>query len=258
MQLNFDFAVFLTRLVHPNGVFLGALVTTLTVAVLAQLLGTVLGVLSALAERSAFAPLRVLSRGYVWLMRGTPALVQVFFLYYGLPLILGVNLFPREIDLGFTAISGAMIAGVIALGVNEGAYMSEIVRAGINSVDKGQSEAALSVGMTPGLAMRRIVLPQAARLIVPPLGNEFNQMLKSTSLLAFIGVYELFLDTQAGYARSFKPAEYFLAVAVWYLLLTTLWGIVQALLERRFAAGHGPVRAPGRRAARLALKERRQ
>lgn len=240
MHLNFDLAAFLTRVFQPSDVFLGALVNTVVVAILAQLLGMGLGVLSALAARSKSAVLRGLSAGYVWLMRGTPALVQVFFLYYGLPLVLGVDLFPREVHLGFATISGAMIAGILALGLNEGAYMSEIVRAGIASVDKGQTEAALSVGMTPGRALRRIVLPQAARLIVPPLGNEFNQMLKSTSLLAFIGVYEIFLDTQAGYARTFKPAEYFLAVAVWYLLLTTLWSFVQAALERRLGAGYAP------------------
>jgi len=237
-QLNFDFSAFSSRVFSPSGVFLEALVTTVTVAVLAQVLGTGLGILSALAARSRYAPLRVLSSVYVWLMRGTPVLVQVFFLFYGLPLILGIDLFPRELDLGFTRISGAMIAGILALGLNEGAYMSEIVRAGINSVDKGQMESALAVGMTPSMAMRRIVLPQAARVIVPPLGNEFNGMLKSTSLLAFIGVYEIFLDTQTGYARTFKPAEYFLAAAVWYLLLTTLWGLVQMWLERRLSVGY--------------------
>lgn len=254
MQLNFDFAAFLTRVFQPSDVFLGALVTTITVAILAQLLGLVLGVLSALAASSKSPFLRGLSGGYVWLMRGTPALVQVFFLFYGLPLILGIDLFPREVNLGFTQISGAMIAGVLALGFNEGAYMSEIVRAGIASVDKGQTEAALSVGMTPSQALRRIVLPQAARLMVPPLGNEFNQMLKSTSLLAFIDVYEIFLDTQAGYARTFKPAEYFLAVAVWYLLLTTLWGFVQSALERRLGAGYAPA---VRRKGMFSMLERR-
>jgi polar amino acid transport system permease protein len=238
---NFDFAVFFSRILQPSPVFLEALLTTVTIAVLSQLLGTILGVLSALAARSRFLVLRFVSSFYVWLLRGTPALVQVFFLFYGLPLILGVQLFPREFSLGFITISGAMIAGIIALGLNEGAYMSEIVRAGIESVDKGQMESALSVGMTPSLAMRRIILPQAARLILPPLGNEFNQMLKSTSLLAFIGVYEIFLDTQTGYARTFKPAEYFLSIAVWYLLLTSLWGFVQAALERKLSAGYAPM-----------------
>ena len=94
-------------------------------------------------------------------------------------------------------------------------------------------EAALSVGMTRPLAMRRIVLPQAARVIVPPLGNEFNGMIKNTSLLAFIGVYEMFFDAEVHYSTTFQPVEYFLAVAFWYLVLTTIWSIVQARIERR-------------------------
>src|SRR5581483_9901380 len=110
----------------------------------------------------------------------------------------------------FIAIDGVVVAGTAALAINEGAYMSEIIRAGILSVDAGQMEAALSVGMTRGLAMRRIVLPQAARVIVPPLGNEFNGMIKNTSLLAFIGVYEMFFDAESHYSTTFKPVEYFL------------------------------------------------
>ena len=98
---------------------------------------------------------------------------------------------------------------MVALGVNEGAYMREIIRAGIDAVDRGQMEAAKSLGMTLRLAMRRIVLPQAARIIVPPLGNEFNNMLKTTSLLAFIGVRELFGDADIRYSTTFKPVEYF-------------------------------------------------
>ena len=113
--------------------------------------------------------------------------------------------------------------------------MREIIRAGIDSVDKGQLEAARSLGMTHGLAMRRIVLPQAARVIVPPLGNEFNNMLKTTSLLFFIGVVELWGNAEIGYSQTFKPVEYFAAVAVWYLLLTTIWTFIQSRIERRLA-----------------------
>jgi polar amino acid transport system permease protein len=128
-----------------------------------------------------------------------------------------------------------VFAGVVALAINEGAYMREIIRAGIDAVDRGQTEAARSLGMTPALTMRRIVLPQAARVIVPPLGNEFNSMLKTTSLLAFIGVYELFQDADVHYANTFMPVEYFLAVACWYLLLTSVWTLIQAQIERRLA-----------------------
>src|SRR6476659_1341606 len=113
--------------------------------------------------------------------------------------------------------------------------MREIIRAGIDAIDTGQMEAARSLGMTYGLAMRRIVLPQAARVIVPPLGNEFNAMLKNTSLVFTIGVYELFADAEIRYANTFKPVEYFGAVAVWYLVLTTVWTLIQSQIERKLS-----------------------
>jgi polar amino acid transport system permease protein len=130
---------------------------------------------------------------------------------------------------------GAVFAGILALGLNEGAYMREIIRAGIDAIDKGQMEAARSLGMTYGLAMRRIILPQAARVIVPPLGNEFNAMLKNTSLVFSIGVYEMFSDAEIHYSTTFKPVEFFGAVAVWYLVLTGIWGVIQARIERKLS-----------------------
>ena len=110
--------------------------------------------------------------------------------------------------------------------------MREIIRAGIDSIDKGQMEAARSLGMRQSLAMRRIILPQALRVIVPPLGNEFNNMMKTTSLVYTIGVYELFADAEQGYSQTFH-AEYFVAVAFWYLVLTSVWSLIQAAIERR-------------------------
>ena len=118
--------------------------------------------------------------------------------------------------------------------------MTEIVRAGILSVDAGQMEAAKSLGMTYRRAMRRIVLPQAARIIVPPLGNEFNNMLKNTSLLVAISVPELYVTFSRLNGTLFAPFELFLAAAVWYLLLTTAWSIVQAWIERRLGRGYAP------------------
>src|SRR5205807_3631294 len=168
------------------------------------------------------APMRLISGVYVWIFRGTPLLVQIFFVYYGANELLGFTLIPNSLGLGLFSLDGAIVGGILALGINEGAYMREIVRAGIDSIDKGQMEAAKSVGMRYGLAMRRIILPQAARVIVPPLGNEFNNMMKTTSLLSVIGVYELFADAQQGYSATFKSV-YFVAVAIWYLVLTTTW-----------------------------------
>jgi polar amino acid transport system permease protein len=219
--------------VRPSSEMMLALWRTVYIAVAAQLLGTLLGVLAALGGMSKAAPLRWIAGGYVWLFRGTPVIVQIFFWYYGANILFGFDIFPREVSIAGLTLNGAILAGITALAVNEGAYMSEIVRAGIGSVDEGQTEAALAVGMTQSRAMRRIVLPQAARVIVPGLGNEFNNMLKTSSLLTFIGVYELFQDAQVKYSNSYQPVEVYFAVACWYLLLTTLWQLVQVQIERR-------------------------
>jgi polar amino acid transport system permease protein len=231
--LSVEWSIVADRIFRPDSEFWRAMVTTVSVAVVAQLLGIILGLISALAGLSRMRPVRALSAAYVLLVRGTPLIVQIFFIFFGANLFFGFNLFPRDVSIAGLVISGAILAGTVALAVNEGAYMSEIIRAGIQSVDPGQMEAALSVGMTQSLAMRRIVLPQAARVIVPPLGNEFNGMIKNTSLLAFIGVYELFFDAEVHYSTTFKPVEYFLAVAFWYLILTTIWSLIQAQIERR-------------------------
>ena len=154
-------------------------------------------------------------------------LVQIFFVYFALGL-------PNEVNLGVFNLTAEIAAGILALSINEGAYMREIIRAGIDSIDKGQMEAAKSLGMRYGLTMRRIVLPQAARVIVPPLGNEFNNMMKTTSLVYTIGVYELFADAEQGYSQTFHT-EFFVAVAFWYLVLTTVWTFIQAAIERRLA-----------------------
>jgi polar amino acid transport system permease protein len=231
-----DWHVVWMRIAHPDHPFFRALYTTVYMAVIAQIMGVVLGLLAALMRESRLAPLRWLSGLYVWLFRGTPLLVQIFFIYYGANELLGVTLIPNTLNLGLFSLDGAVVAGILALGINEGAYMREIIRAGIDSIDKGQMEAAKSLGMRYRMAMQRIVLPQAARVIVPPLGNEFNNMLKNTSLVFTIGVYELFADAEIGYSRSFQPAEFFLAVAFWYLVLTTVWTFIQAWIERRLAA----------------------
>jgi polar amino acid transport system permease protein len=224
------------RIAHPDHVFFLALTRTVYVAVIGQAMGVVLGLVAALMRMSKFAPFRFLSGIYVWIFRGTPLLVQIFFIYYGSNQLLGFTLIPNALHLGLFSLDGAILAGILALGINEGAYMREIIRAGIDSIDKGQMEAAKSVGMRYGMAMRRIVLPQAARVIVPPLGNEFNNMLKNTSLLFTIGVYEMFADAEIHYSQNFQPVEIFLAVAFWYLVLTTVWTFIQAAIERKLAA----------------------
>jgi polar amino acid transport system permease protein len=231
-----DWHVVWERLFHPDHIFVRALWTTVYIAVVAQVLGVVLGLIAALMRMSRVWPFRLLSGFYVLIFRGTPLLVQIFFVYFGVNLLFGFALIPNSLNLGLFSLGGAVVAGILALGINEGAYMREIIRAGIDAIDKGQMEAARSLGMTYRLAMRRIVLPQAARVVVPPLGNEFNAMLKNTSLVFSIGVYEMFSDAEIRYSTTFKPVEFFGAVAVWYLVLTGLWSMIQAQIERKLAA----------------------
>ena len=238
LSFQFDLNFFLKFVFQPSPALLGGLAITIYAAVIAQAAGVVLGVLSALAGMARNPVIRGISGVYVWFFRGTPVLVQMFLVYFGTPYLLGgIDLFPNHIAAGPIDLKGAVVAGIVALGINEGAYMSEIVRAGILSVDPGQTEAAKSLGMTYRLTMSRIVLPQALRVIIPPLGNEFNNMLKTTSLMSIIAVEEIFRVAQAANSATFKAFEAYFGVALYYLLLTTIWSLIQARVEARFARG---------------------
>ena len=242
----YDWNIFWDSLIRPSPRIISGLWLTVGIAVTAQLIGVVLGVLGAIGRLAKFRPARYAANFYVWIFRGTPLLVQIMFLYYGL-LVTRIYGWPDLTLLGIT-LPSVIQAGIFALGVNEGAYMTEIVRAGILSVDPGQLEAARSLGMTYPKAMRRIVLPQAARVVVPPLGNEFNNMLKSTSLLFLLAVPELFVtfsQLNGSGPTSFHPFELFLACAIWFLGLTTIWSIIQAFIERRLGRGFGGETPPG-------------
>jgi polar amino acid transport system permease protein len=218
-------------------VIVPAVVSVVLMAVIAQALGIVLGLLAALAGRSRNALIHRISAVYVWIFRGTPVLVQILLLYFGVPRLLGMDPFPNTYGFLPALISGPFVAATLALGVNEGAYMSEIIRAGILSVDSGQAEAAKSLGMTPRMTMSRIVLPQAMRVIIPPLGNEFNNMIKTTSLASVITVSELVLVAGVRYGATFKPFEPLVGISIYYLAMTTVWGVVQSRIERKFGAG---------------------
>jgi polar amino acid transport system permease protein len=222
-------------LFHPSPAVVNGIGLTLLISVLAQSIGVVLGVFAAIAKMAKFYPFRLAAGLYIWLFRGTPLLVQLMFFYYGFPTA-GIFRWPA-IEIGPVFVLPEVLAGIVILGVNEGAYMAEIVRAGILSVDPGQTEASKSLGMNYGQTMRRIVLPQAARVIIPPLGNEFNNMLKTTSLLTIISVFELYNTTSVAAGRTFTQFELFGATAIWYLAMTTIWGFVQARIERKFAKG---------------------
>ena len=220
-----------SRIASPDSVFVHALWATVYISVVAQVLGIILGLIAALMRMSHFRLLRAISGAYVLVFRGTPVLVQIIFIWIIMP--------GRIIDLGVITLPQEVVAGILALGINEGAYMREIIRAGIDSIDRGQMEAGKSLGMRYGAIMRRIVLPQAARVIVPPLGNEFNNMMKTSSLIYIIGVYELFGDAEQVFSSSQNAAP-FIAVAFWYLVLTSVWSVFQAVIERRLAISeHG-------------------
>ncbi|MDQ2984114.1 MAG: amino acid ABC transporter permease [Actinomycetota bacterium] len=238
----------LGELINPQSEFWLALWRTVYISVAAQIAGVILGLIAALMRMSRLLPFRLISGLYVLIFRGTPVIVQIFFVYFGANLLFGFNLIPNDANFVAFTISGAAFAGIVALAVNEGAYMREIIRAGIDSIDKGQMEAAKSLGMPNRLAMRRIVLPQAARVIVPPLGNEFNNMMKTSSLVFFIGVTELFGEAEIRYSTTFKPVEYFLGAAFWYLVLTSVWSVIQVQIERKLGASE--------RGDELSLRER--
>jgi polar amino acid transport system permease protein len=244
---QYDWSIFFNSIFRPDGQIVGGVVLTLSISVVSQVIGVILGVFGELGKMAKFLPFRIVANLYVWFFRGTPLLVQIKFFFFGLSVTKLYN-WP-SIDLFGLSIPGEIQAGIFALGVNEGAYMSEIVRAGILSIDPGQLEAAKSLGMTFGLAMRRIVLPQAARVIVPPLGNEFNNMLKTTSLLVILGngpeLYVTYSRKNGSGPTSFHPFELFLAAAVWYLLLTTSWSIIQARIEARLGRGMRGESPPG-------------
>lgn len=228
----FSWDTFAQHLLEPSSFFLHGLWLTLSISVISQSIGTALGVAGALGTQSRFRVVRIVVAFYIWLFRGTPLLVQIVFVYTALA---AANIFRfQDLDIGFVVIPGNIQAGIFALSLNEGAYMTEIVRAGILSIDHGQTEAAKSLGMTYFKLMRRIILPQAARVIIPPLGNEFNSMLKNTTLLSVIGVPEMMQVTETQISATFRSFELLSVIALYYLVLTTLWGFAQRALDRRF------------------------
>jgi polar amino acid transport system permease protein len=178
---------------------------------------------------------------YIWLFRGTPVLVQILFWFNIAALYprfsIGIPFGPQFVHFSAAAAITPFVAGVLALGLNEGAYMAEIVRAGIISVEEGQTEAAQSLGMTRLLTMRRIVLPQAMRVIIPPTGNETISMLKTSSLVSVIAVTELLYTAQLIYAVNYRTIPLLLVVSIWYLVMTTVLSVGQYYLERHFGRG---------------------
>jgi polar amino acid transport system permease protein len=229
--LKFDWTFFFHNLVSPSPAFLSGLALTIIISVIAMSLALIIGTLVALMGRSKIGVLRWIAATYVWIIRGTPLLVQLMIIYLGFAAV-GLFRFNDGNFLGFTVLA-AVQAAIVGLTIHESAYVSEIVRAGLESVDRGQSEASMALGMRPGAAMRWIILPQALRIIVPPLGNNFNGLMKTTSVLSIIGVSEMFLVAQAVSSATFKTFEILIVAAIYYLALTTVWTFIQAAIERK-------------------------
>lgn len=231
--MHFDWQFFWKSLFTPSERFLNGLVLTIVISVVAMVLATVAGLVIALLRRSRFAVLRWCASLYIWAVRGTPLLVQLVIIYTGLAAV-GLYQF-HDVSLFGLSVKAAIQAAIVGLTINESAYIAEIIRAGLDSVPKGQFEAAESLGMKPAKVMRWIIVPQSLRVMVPPMGNSFNGMMKTTSVLSVIGVSEMFLVTQSISSATFHTFEIFIVAALYYLALTTIWTVIQAEIENRLA-----------------------
>ncbi len=226
--------------IHSLPVLLLGAVKTLQITTISVFIGCILGLAAGLARLSQRRILRFLATCYVDFIRGTPLLVQVVIVYFGIPQVLreiqsylvnayGITPFFKNIPV--------FLAAVIACSLNSGAYVAEIFRAGIQSIDKGQMEAARSLGMTHGQAMRYVILPQAFKRVIPPLGNEFIALLKDTSVLSVIGFEELFRRGQLIVGATYQAFQIYLTVAFIYLVMVIAFSRLVDYLERRLKTG---------------------
>ncbi|MEM1289265.1 MAG: amino acid ABC transporter permease [Pseudomonadota bacterium] len=225
--MNWSWEVFFSYFV--NGVMLQGAWTTVWLSVISMILGLGLGVIAAMAKMYGNRAMRWIAEFYIWLFRGTPILIQLVIIYTGLPQ-LGIRLSVIE-------------SAIIGLALNEGAYIAEIIRSGIMSVDKGQTDASRAVGMTWRQRMWMVILPQATRTIIPPLGNQFNGMLKTTSLASVISMEELMRTAQMLAQVEFRVLESYTVAAVWYLILVSIWSLIQIRIEAHYEKPFGPLEA---------------
>lgn len=238
-RINFDLEFFFRYLFNPPDIIWHGLGITVEVAIIAQTAGVILGLGVALARLSRNPIFRGWAILYSWAWRGTPILVQLLIVYTGIAAA-GIYRYP-DFEIGPIVVPGALQAALITLSLNEAAYMGEIFRAAIQAIDRGQIDAARAIGMRPITALRWVILPQAARIVVPPLGNEFTLMIKGTSLLSVIGVRELFGTVQNINSATFRTFELFIIAALWYLAMTTVLSLVQRRIEARLGRHELPL-----------------
>lgn len=219
----------------------GALGVTLGLTVVAMVLGIVLGVLLAICRISVNPVLQGVAGAYIWFFRGTPLLVQLIFFYNLSALVpelsLGIPFGPEFLSVETNTVITPMLVAILGLGLHEAAYMAEIVRGGLLSVDAGQKEAGQSLGMTGGRVMRRVILPQAMRFIIPPTGNQVISMVKATSLVSIIAMADLFYTVQGIYNRTFQTIPLLLVACIWYLAITSILNIGQSFIEKHYSKG---------------------
>ncbi len=220
---------------------LNGMLATIYLTVISMAIGIVLGIVVAVMRLSPNPIVSGASWLYIWFFRGTPLLVQILFWYNIAALFpvisLGIPFGPALIHAHANTLITTFVAALLGLGLNEGAYMAEIVRAGIISVPEGQTEAAMSLGLTRLQTMRQIVLPQAMRVILPPTGNETISMLKNTSLVSVVAYAELLYSVQEIYDVNFKTIPLLIVASIWYLAMTSVLYVGQYFIERRFGRG---------------------
>ena len=221
---------------------LQGLQSTLIMTVAAMTLGIVLGVVIALMRVSGNPVLSSIAVGYVWIFRGAPALLQLM-IWFNLALIFPTMGIPGLFEFRTVDIMTPFVAAMLGLGISQGAYTSEVVRSGLLSVDSGQYEAARSIGMTQMMMLRRIVLPQAMRVMVPPIGNEVIGMVKLTSLASVIQYSEILHNAQIIYFANTRVLELLLVASFWYLAVVSVLSVVQHYIERYFGRGSKAVSA---------------
>lgn len=224
---------------------LDGLINTVAMTFLAMFVGITIGVLSAIMRLSPNPVLRSVSLGYVWLFRGIPQLLQLY-IWYNLALVFPTVGIPGLVSADTVDVMSPLVATVLGLGLCQGAYTSEVVRAGILSVDQGQIEAAQGIGMTRLLIMRRITMPQAMRIIIPPVGNEFISMVKLTSLASAIQYSEMLHSAQDIYFVTGEVMELLFVATFWYIVVVSMLSIAQHFIEKRFSRGYGPTSSSGK------------
>ncbi|MFJ4770932.1 amino acid ABC transporter permease [Streptomyces uncialis] len=230
-----------------DGVILEGLWVTVQLTLVSMTAGIVIGVVVAVMQLSENPVLRVTASAYTWFFRGTPLLVQLIF-WFNLALLFPVISIgvpfdgPKLVEWQTNAVITGFVAALLGLSINEGAYLAEIVRAGIQSVDPGQREAGATLGMSNRQILARVILPQAMRVIIPPFGNQFISMLKTTSLVSVIAGADLMTVSQHLYLANFEVIALLMVASLWYLALTTVASVAQHFIERRYSPGAAPLR----------------